>query len=376
MKQEKIILMVANVDWIFIYHRLEIAVKAKTEGYRVIVLAKNSGRSKEITDKGLEFVDLPISRSGTNIFKELKVIRYLFNFYKKTKPIIAYHVTMKPIIYGTLVSKFLQISTVNGVSGLGYNFTGERKSFVQKIMIGLMTYGFDKTSNYLVFENKDDYAELKDLNIVKNHNEVYISKGVGVNLQKFYPIASDQNKKTTIILPARMLWDKGVKEFVNAALLLKEQYFGKVFFKLYGMVDLGNKEAVPEEYLNKIKIDGYLEWLDHHEEMIQVYKNADVVVLPSYREGMPTVLLEACAMGLPIVTTNAIGCKECVEDNVNGFIVPLKNVDKLATAIKKLIDHPKLRLEMGKVGRVRAESMYDRSKVVQKHIKIFNSIEK
>ncbi len=372
MKEQKTILMVANVDWIFIYHRLEIAIGAKKNGYKVVVLAKNSGRSKEITDKGLEFIDLPMSRSGTNIIQELKVLKFIYNCYKKTNPNIIYHVTMKPVIYGTLVSKLLKIKTVNGISGLGYNFTGERKSFVQKAMIKLMKFGFDKANNFLIFENKDDFLELKALNIIQKQNNVYISNGVGVNLKKFQP-KKYIKEKVSIVLPARMLWDKGVKEFCEAALLLKNEYQDKVSFKLYGMIDKGNKESIPENYLHNIKIDGYLEWLNHHEDMAEVYQQTDIVVLPSYREGMPTVLLEACAMGLPIITTNAIGCKECVDEGVNGMMVPIKSITELATAIKKMIDNPKIRKQMGESGRERAEVMYDRDKVVDKHIEIFNT---
>lgn len=371
---KKVLLMVANVDWIFIYHRLEIAIEAKKQGYRVIILTRDSGKSKEILQEGLEFINLPISRSGTNIMDEIKVLNFMFRLYRNIKPDMIYHVTMKPVIYGTLIARILKIKTINGISGLGYNFTKDKKTRIQKIMIFLMKLAFNKNDNYLVFENEDDFKELSEHTIISDKNNIHISKGVGVNLEKFKPKAKVSNgEKLEIILAARMLWDKGVKEFIEAALLLKDEYLGKVTFRLYGMIDNENKESVPLEFLNKIEIKGYLEWLNHHEDMVLVYNQADIVVLPSYREGKPTVLLEASAMGLPIITTNAIGCKDCVIEGVNGYTVPVKNIPALAKVIKHMIDFPEKRKQMGKEGRKIALKDYNRKDVVNKHLELFNS---
>ena len=155
--------MVANVDWIFIAHRLPIAKEALKRGYKVVVLANDSGRSKEIESAGIDFVNMPMSRSGVNPITELILLAKMFFLYKKINPSVVYHVTLKPVIYGTLISKLLRFPTVNAISGLGYNFTGERQGFVQNQMIRLMRYGFFKSNNHLIFENKDDLQELTDL---------------------------------------------------------------------------------------------------------------------------------------------------------------------------------------------------------------------
>ncbi|GGF81742.1 glycosyltransferase family 4 protein [Wenyingzhuangia marina] len=370
MKRDKVLLMVINVDWLFLLHRLEIAKEALNRDWRVVIAAKGTGKEHEIKEQGFEFVNIDITRSGTSMVKEFKTFFKLYFLYRKLQPEVVYQVTMKPVIYGTLVSKFLGISTLNSISGLGYNFTNERKGRVQNIMIKMMRYGFNKKKNSLVFENEEDCQELRNLNIINIQNTVNVIKGIGVNLNKFRPIEQQPSDKVRILLPTRMLWDKGVREFVEAAILLKKKYKEKAIFVLCGRLDTENKEAVPKEYLDKNTIEGYLEWIGNQEDMVTQYKNSDVVVLPSYREGLPVVLMEACAMGKPIVTTNAVGCKECVEEGRNGYKVPVKSVLQLAEAIEKLIKSPEERIRMGQASRQKAEKEFDKTVVVKKHVNL------
>lgn len=367
-KEGKMLLIVVNVDWLFLLHRLEIAKAASMQGWNVIVAAKDTGKGEEIIKQGFQFVNLNISRSGTSLIKEFSTISNMFSLYRKLQPDVVYQATMKPVIYGTLVSKFLRIATLNSISGLGYNFTNERKSKVQKIMIKMMCYGFNKKNNSLIFENEEDFLELKNNRVVHQKNIVNIIKGIGVDLKKFKPMKPNQSEKTRILFPTRILWDKGVREFIEAALSLKEKHKGQVIFVLCGRLDKENKEGVPLKYLKNKQIEGYIEWIGNQENMIEQYKDSDIVVLPSYREGLPVVLMEACAMGIPIVTTNAIGCKECVKDGVNGYRVPVKSVSELAIAIEKLIINPKLRLKMGECSREKAEKDFDQTQVIKKHL--------
>jgi glycosyltransferase involved in cell wall biosynthesis len=183
-----------------------------------------------------------------------------------------------------------------------------------------------------------------------------------------------EKEKLIILFPARMLWDKGVREFVEAAKMLQEKYFDKIYFKLCGMIDEGNIACVSENYLKQIEIENYLKWYGHQKDIKSFYKNADIVVLPSYREGLPTSLIEACAIGRPIITTNAIGCKECVDEGLNGYKVPVKSTIKLAKAIEKLIVNPKLRKAMGIRSRQKAEAEFDKKAVIKAHLKIFNEM--
>jgi len=374
MSNKKTLLIVVNVDWLFVMHRLAIAKEALSQGYEVIVLTKDTGYGDLIKSEGLSFKNLNISRSGVNPIIELKLLFEMYRIYKKLNPSLVYQITMKPVIYGTLISRILKIKTVNAISGLGYNFTQDRKGFIQKIMIVLMKLGFNKRDNYLIFENNDDYSEMNKFGVINRKNKTKVIKGVGVDLEKFKVGIPKKNGKTTILFPARMLWDKGVREFIEAARLLRSNYGLNIIFKLCGMIDTENNESVPKEYMENIEIPGYLEWIGHQSDMVNVYKNSDIIVLPSYREGLPTVLIEACAAGKPIVTTNAVGCKECVDEGVNGFKVPVKSVNELVKALEKLIVNPELRIKMGEASRKKAEEEFDQKEVVKKHLEIYNNL--
>jgi glycosyltransferase involved in cell wall biosynthesis len=371
----KTLLLFINGDRLFLKHRLPIALAVMNRGWRVVVVTKDLGKSEEIKSYGFEFVNLNFSRSGTNPILEIGLLVRLFYLYKSINPDIVYHVTMKPVIYGSLVARVLKLKTVNAVCGLGYNFTAERKSLVRQIMIKLMRWGFRKKSNYLVFENQEDPVDLENLGIPGPDNVITVVKGVGVDLGKYaYHPPLKEKGKLEVLFPSRMLWDKGVREFVEAAKLLQEKYQGKVLFKLYGMLDPGNVSEVPEKYLLDETIEEYLEWYGHQENMVEAYRNSDLVVLPSYREGLPTVLSEAASSGRPIITTNAPGCSQCVEDGWNGYTVPVRSVINLANNIEKVLDDEENRILMGMNSRLKAEREFDYRKVVDTHIKIFDSL--
>jgi len=176
------------------------------------------------------------------------------------------------------------------------------------------------------------------------------------------------------VLPARMLWDKGVKEFCIVSSRLKEKYYHSIQFLLVGMADEGNKAGVPADYLKEWEDGEYVKWLGYQSDMIGVYANSHVVVLPSYREGLPKTLIEACAIGRPIITTNAVGCKECVDEGVNGFKVPVQGIKELQDAIVKFINDPSLITSMGKEGRIKAEKEFDVKQVIATHLEIYNEL--
>ena len=366
------ILFVTNVDWFFISHRLVIAEEAQKRGFEVIVAAEDTGRSQEIRDKGIHFINLSISRSGTNPFKELKTLINFFNIYKKINPDIIHHITLKPVIYGSIIAKLLNIKCIiNAVSGLGYNFTEGRKSVISRIMLSFMKYGFRRKLN-VIFQNKDDFKELSELKIISADNIIYFIKGSGVNLREFYPIKLPDFDKIKIVLPSRMLLDKGVKEFHEAAIILKEKYYDKIQFVLAGIADEDNKAGLSSRILNQWDDLDYFKWVGHRKNIFEVYENAHIVVLPSYREGMPRSLIEACAMGRAIITTDAIGCRECVDEGINGLKVPIKDSKSLANAIEFLVNSPYRIIEMGIASRSKAEKEFDINSVIKIHLAIYN----
>lgn len=369
----KKLLIVVNTDWFFISHRLCIAQEALAKGWEVFVAAEDSGRAKEIIDKGINYIDFSFSRSGTNPISEIKTLYSFYNVYKRIKPDIVHHVTLKPVIYGSTISKVLKIrGTVNAISGLGYNFTGERTGLIQRMMISLMKYGFKQRNLGVIFQNKDDYEELKKLGVLNPNNNIFFIKGSGVDLKRFKQLPFPKSDKIIILLPIRMLWDKGVMELSKASQLLKEKYKTKIKFVLSGLADTENKAGVTEEFLKEWEEEGYVSWIGYQKDMINVYKNSHIVVLPSYREGMPKSLIEACAIGRPIVTTNAIGCRDCVEEGKNGYKVPIKSVEELAYAIEKLILSKEDRIRMGNYSRNKAEKEFSQEAVVNRHLEIYD----
>lgn len=374
-KPVKKLLIVVNVDWFFISHRLCIAEKAVELGWEVLVAAEDTGRSTEITTKGITFINISFSRSGTNLLQETKTLFLFYRLYKKVKPDIVHHVTLKPVIYGSVISKLLKIKgTLSAISGLGYNFTSNRESMVQKVMIRLMKYGFNQKNLSIIFQNQDDYQETLKLGIISKLNTINFIKGSGVNLQEFNYSKPLNNGRIKILFPTRMLWDKGVSELREATKILKDNYKGKILFVLAGLADNANKAGVPENYLREWEENDYVKWIGYSKDMVSIYKESDIVVLPSYREGMPKSLIEACAIGRPIVTTNAIGCKECVDEGKNGYKVPVKSISELASAIEKLILSESDRLRMGSYSRNKAEKEFSEEMVINKHLNIYKEL--
>lgn len=364
--------MVANVDWFFISHRLCIAQEAVKQGWQVTVAAEDTGRASEIETEEIRFIDFPFSRSGTNPIEELKTLKNFYKLYKDLQPDVVHHITLKPVIYGSVVAKILKVKGVlNAVSGLGYNFTEGRSGIVSRIMIKKMRFGFARENVSIIFQNQDDYQELKDLKVIDFNNTIVFIKGSGVNLDTFKPQEFLKRKKIKILLPTRMLWDKGVKEVREASDILKEKYSDKITFVLSGLADEENKAGVPSSYLNDWQGGDYVQWIGYQKDMVSVYQDADIVLLPSYREGMPKTLIEACAMGKPIITTDAIGCRECVDEGINGFKVPVKSSRELAEAIIKMIENDSMRTEMGKQSRLKAIKEFDQKHVIAKHLNLY-----
>lgn len=369
----KKILFIVNVDWFFISHRLILAEAAVKEGYEVLVACSDTGRKHEIESVGATFFNFNFERSGTNPLKEFITLFKFYNLYNNIKPTLIQHITLKPVIYGSLIAFFLKIPVVNSISGLGFNFAENNKGFTTRIMIFLMRLGFKNKKMTCIFQNYDDRKVIESRRILLKSNKVVMIKGAGVDLNKFYFSTPPVKDKISIILPARLLWDKGVKEFHNASLILRDKYKDKIEFKLIGKTDIDNKSGVKEEVLQEWLEEGYFSRINYQTDMVPVYTESDIVVLPSYREGMPKTLLEACSVGRPIVTTNAIGCRECVDEGINGFKVQIKSSEELANAIEKLIIDDQLRLKMGVESRLKAEREFDQKNVISKHLEIYKS---
>jgi hypothetical protein len=254
------------VDWFFISHRLCIAVQAIQNGWEVIVAAEDSGRSNEITRSGITFIPFPFSRSGINPLVELQLLLRFKKLYKSVAPDLIHHITLKPVIYGSLAAKFTKIPTVvNAVSGLGYNFTGNNQGTVAKVMLKLMRLGFKHKNVGFIFQNKDDHSELKNLGVLNESNKIFYIKGSGVDLKKFDNTPLPSEGRMIILFPVRMLWDKGVAELREATELLRDKYYNKIQFVLSGLADNDNKAGVSSTYLKDWENGEYVKWIGYQE---------------------------------------------------------------------------------------------------------------
>ncbi|MDH6307766.1 glycosyltransferase involved in cell wall biosynthesis [Dysgonomonas sp. PFB1-18] len=374
MEKNRHLIITVNVDWFFLSHRLPIALAAKKNGYDVTIAARDTGRKNEIEQHGLKFIDIPFDRSGANPLHELKCVHILRKLYKQESPDVIHHVTLKASLLGSLAAKLTKKkNVVNAISGFGYNFTDERKGLKQTVIKSMMKLAFKSNSFHYIFQNPNDVDDFSGLDFAPD-NHIHLIKGSGVDLNQFSYQKEEEKDKVRVILPARILYDKGVVEFIEAAKILKEKLENKAEFILMGDCDTHNLAGIKEEDLVKMMAPPYLMWTGFEKDIFSALKNADIVVLPSYREGLPKSLIEACAVGRPIVTTDTQGCRECVQDGYNGFLVPVKDYKELADKMDILINDRSERERMGLNSRILAETEFSIETVVERHLEIYNEM--
>lgn len=369
--------IVVNVDWFFLSHRLPIALAARDAGYQVTIVTCDTGRAEEIRQHGLGFIHVPFKRSGMNMVHEMKCMHLLYKIYRQYRPDVIHHVTIKVALYGSIAARLSgRKNVVNAISGLGYNFTGERKGIAQKVLTSMMKFGFRGGNRHFIFQNEDDVNVFRSMRIVRD-KDVSLIKGSGVDLTEFaFTGRPPVNGRIRVVLPARMLRDKGVMEFIAAAKLLKQELIGKAVFILAGDVDKENLAAISAEELQQLTDGDYIKWIGYQKNVLGLLKECDIVVLPSYREGLPKSLIEAAAVGRPIVTTNVPGCKECVKHGYNGLLVPAKDVPALADAMRILILDSALQETMGLHSRQLAEEEFGIDMVINKTLHIYKTLAK
>ncbi|MEE9372217.1 MAG: glycosyltransferase family 4 protein [Saprospiraceae bacterium] len=376
MESGKKLFIVVNVDWFFLSHRLPIALEALKRGYDVTVLAiEEEGRGEEIRNHGLKFIPLPSSRGGTNIWNEWKLIRFLYKIYKNKKPDIIHHVAIKPVLYGSLAAKYLKIpKVVNAISGLGSMFINPSKvSLIYRLIKFLYKFSFNNPNLVVIVQNEDDGNIIEKLSKIKPAN-IFLIKGSGVDMSKYIFSEEIDALPIQIVLVSRMLWDKGVGELVESARALKKKYGKKINFVLAGKIDLENKSAISKSQLVTWNKEGLVEWIGFQTNVAQLYTDSHIAVLPSYREGLPKSLIEAMAIGRPVITTDVPGCREVVESGHNGYLVKAQDSVSLTAAMDKLITNKELRIEMGKNGRKKAEQEFSLQMVLEKTFDIYADV--
>ncbi|MDE5882708.1 MAG: glycosyltransferase family 4 protein [Muribaculaceae bacterium] len=368
------ILMVVNEDRFFLSHRKPVALAAKDKGYEMVIVAKNTGSRQEIEQLGFRFIDLPINPTGMNPVQECRTLRFLLDLYRKELPDIVHHVGLKNILWGGIAAKRAKIKgVVNAVSGLGGLFNGDKYSLTTKGILWLMGYANNRDGIKVIFQNKDDMDIFLSHYVVKPL-QIEFTNGSGIDLQEYGYTLPQKEGKVKIIFTARMVREKGVCDLISAAEKLKPQYKDKIQVLLCGRLT-PNKSGVTEEYM-KVHCDGeYICWLGERNDIKILLERSDIMAFPSYyREGVPKSLIEASAIGRPIVTCDSTGCRDVVDDGVNGFLIHPQNSYELAQKLSILIDNESLRLKMGKASRKKAEQLFSITNVVDTHLRIYDEL--
>lgn len=368
------LLFIVNDAAFFMSHRLPLAIAAKESGFEVHVATPKTPASIKIKEAGFIFHPIALSRSGKNPFQELKSIAAFYHLMREVKPDLVHLVTIKPILYGGLVARVLKVpAVVAAVSGLGYIFTSPTLSakFWRAGITRLYRFALGHHRLRVIFQNPDDRQLFLQNNTCSPAQTVLI-RGSGVDLQA-YQVFPERVDQIVVVMIARLLKDKGVMEYIAAAKMLKAQG-SQAQFLLVGDIDEGNPAFIDKALLAQWCAEDDVQVLGFRDDIPQLMEQANVVVLPSYREGLPKILIEAAACGRAVITTDVPGCRDAIEPNQTGLLVPVRDANALALAIQQLIEDHDYRQQLGRAGRALAEREFAIQRVIAAHLTIYNEL--
>ena len=314
-------------------------------GYEVAVTGPDLTDVEKITELGARFIEIPMNKTGTSIFGDLKYCLRLYKLIRKEKFDATLGYTVKPVVYGGIAAWLAGVKNISSmVTGGGYTFTAKTlKAKVLGLLVKtLYKISFIVTDN-IIFQNSDDLNEFTKKKLV-NPKKCHVVNGSGVNMEKFQPLPLPEEK--TFFMLSRLLKSKGVIEYLEASKIVKEKYPETKFY-LLGKIEYEMQDAVSEDIINKYIDDEIVELFPETSDVRKYYAMSGVYVLPSYREGTPRTVLEAMASGRPIITTDTNGCRETVKDGINGYLVPVGDSDKLSETMIKFIENKELISKMG-----------------------------
>ncbi|MFU8772829.1 MAG: glycosyltransferase family 4 protein [Anaerolineales bacterium] len=352
------VMLVANTDWYLYNFRLPLVEFLRQHDYNVVLVSPEGKYSTELSRAGHKWIPWNVSRKSTVPWGEGKALSRLINIYRREKPDLVHHFTVKPVLYGSLAARAAGVKgIVNAITGLGYLFLSEeiKTRLIRQFVRRIYSYALNLRNCVVIFENDTDRQYFISEGLVSLERTRLI-EGVGVDTN-FYSPMPEPPGEPVVIMPARMLWDKGVGVLVGAAQILKERG-SQARVVLVGEPDAGNPTSIDEKTIRVWVKDGLVEWWGWREDMREVYAQCHIVTLPSFREGVPTVLLEAAATARPIIATDVPGCRDVVEHGVNGLLVPPNDEAALAEALLALIEDATLRRRMGAAGRQRVMQKY------------------
>lgn len=368
------LLYLISEDWFFCSHFIERAIAAKQAGYEVIVVARETDHGAIIRNAGLRLIPLKVERRRINPLGELQTLLDIWRIYRNERPDLLHHIALKPMLYGSFIARILGLShMVNAPVGMGYIFTSDKwiARLLRPFVLSAIRRLINPSCSKVVFENNDDLTNFVADGLVRSSDAVLI-RGAGVNIDQFTP-QPEPKDPPVVVLTARMLWDKGVGEFVEAARQLRLKGINARFL-LVGAPDLGNPATISNEQLQAWHRDGVIEWIGHQNDIAAILASSHIVCLPSYREGLPKSLIEALAAGKPVVTTDVPGCREVVRNGGNGILVPPRNVHALVEALSQMLTNPKLRAQFGARGRARAETEFASHLIIKLTLSLYQEL--
>lgn len=370
------IVLFANTEWYLWNFRRSLAVALRDAGHDVLLISPDGPYGEKLRGIGLRWQPLPMDRRSLNPLRETRLLLHLVHLFRKERPALVHGFTIKCAVYGSLAARLAGVpARVNAVAGMGYVFISNslKARLLRPLVRTLLKLALDGRNARLILQNPDDAALFARAGLV-DASQVRLISGSGVDCSRFQPDSErESGSRLRVLLPARLLWDKGLAEYVQAAQLLLAE--GRpIDFLLAGDPDPGNPAAVPEAQVREWVGQGIVQWLGHVDDMPALLRSVDIVALPSYREGLPKGLIEAAASGCVLVTTDVPGCREVVTHEVDGLLVPVRDGDALARAIARLQDDLGLRVRLADAGRCKALEQFDERIVIRKTLAVYDEL--
>lgn len=368
------LLFVVNTGSFFISHRLPLAVAARSAGFEVHVLTQaDADDAAVLAAEEIVLHGVPLKRGSLSVLADLRYLMEVVRVMRRIRPDIVHNVTIKPVLYGTVAARALGVrGIVDALSGLGYSFARQSRWLLSMSLRMAFRVVFRSRRVSVILQNSDDVKLMTSLRIVSAQQAVLI-RGSGVDLAEHVVSPEDLSHEPLVVLPARLLRDKGVMEFAEASAMLAARGC-RARFAIAGPLDDANPAALTLEEIHDLLARYPIEWLGNVKDVVKLYEQANIICLPSYREGLPKALLEACAAGRAIVTTDVPGCREVVAQDVNGVLVPVRDSKALADALQSLIADPQRRARLGTAGRRRAEEEFGLEQVIAQTLAVYNKL--
>lgn len=367
----------ANTDWYLYNFRLSTALRLQADGHEVVMLSPDGEFGKRFAAHGFRWVTLRMDRASLNPLREAGTLRHLVEILRREKPDLLHNFTVKCAVYGAMAARVARVpAVVNAVAGMGYVFTSDSlKARALRPMIKMLMRGtLDNRRSLLILQNPDD-AEIFTSSRLVAPERIHVIRSSGVNTTLFKPTPRAGHGRLRVLLAARLLWEKGIQEFVDASLQLMAE--GRdIEFVLAGSPDAGNPRSVRPHEVQRWADDGVITWLGHVEDMPALFNTIDVMALPSYyREGVPKSLIEGGAAGLALITTDLPGCREVVtRHGVDGLVVEPRNARALAALIARLDDDRELVRQLGANAREKALADFDERLVIQRTVEVYDHL--